>query len=122
MERKRSDEGEIKQVIVIRQDLKLPKGKAAAQAAHASTLALMKADREVASEWEMSGMAKIVLKVESERELVELFQRAKEDGLKPALVTDAGKTVVQPGTKTCIGIGPAYTEKLDAITGELKLL
>ncbi|RMF06915.1 peptidyl-tRNA hydrolase [Candidatus Woesearchaeota archaeon] len=112
----------MKQVIIVRQDLKLPKGKLAAQVAHASTMALLKADIEKASKWEAEGMAKIVLKVPDERTMMEFFQRAKEAGLKPALVTDAGKTVVAPGTKTCIGIGPAEADKIDEITGDLKLL
>ena len=112
----------LKQVIIIRQDLKLPKGKAAAQSAHASVDAVLKSDSEVVKAWRSQGMAKIVVKVKSEKELVNLFQKAKDNDLTAALITDAGKTVVAPGTKTCVAIGPAEEEDLDLITGELALL
>ena len=58
-------------------------------------------------------MAKIVLKVKDEKELVSFFQQAKDSGFKASLITDAGKTVVAPGTKTCIAIGPDEEEKIE---------
>jgi peptidyl-tRNA hydrolase, PTH2 family len=112
----------MKQVILIRQDLKLPKGKACAQVAHASVEAVLKADSSVVSSWRGEGMAKIVLKVKDEKELIKYFQIAKDEGLPVSLITDAGRTVIAPGTKTCAGIGPAEDEEIDSITDELKLL
>lgn len=113
---------ELKQVILIRMDLKLPKGKLAVQAAHASVSAVINSDKEKVDEWNHSGMKKSVLKVEDEKELIKYLQMAKDAGLKTALITDAGRTVVEPGTKTCIGIGPDEEEKIDEITGKLSLL
>ena len=112
----------LKQVIIVRQDLKLPKGKACAQASHASVEAVLKADGGLVKKWRMSGMAKIVLKVQDEKELIKYFQLAKDEGLACSLITDAGRTVIAPGTKTCAGIGPDNSEKIDQITGELSLL
>ncbi|HIJ11629.1 TPA: peptidyl-tRNA hydrolase [Candidatus Woesearchaeota archaeon] len=112
----------MKQVILVRQDLKLPKGKLAAQAAHASVEAVLKSDSDIVKKWRAEGMAKIVLKVKDEKELIKYFQTAKDEGLTASLITDAGRTVIAPGTKTCVGIGPAEDEEIDAITSELSLL
>ncbi|MDD9954047.1 MAG: peptidyl-tRNA hydrolase Pth2 [Candidatus Woesearchaeota archaeon] len=109
-----------KQVLLIRADLKLPKGKAAAQCAHAAVEAALKSSDTAA--WRQEGMAKIVLKVADERELLRYFQDAKDAGLPCCLITDAGRTVIAPGTKTCVGVGPAPEEALDALFAELKLL
>lgn len=111
----------LKQVIVIRGDLKLPRGKAAAQAAHAAVEAAHRADRELYQAWRASGMAKIVVKVNGEEELYRLIQQAKDAGLATATITDAGKTVVAPGTVTCGAIGPAPAERVDPITERLQL-
>lgn len=111
-----------KQVILIRQDLKLPKGKLAAQASHASVEAVLKSDPKLIKAWRSEGMAKIVLKVKDEKELVKYFQQAKDSNLTASLITDAGKTVVAPGTKTAVAIGPDQMEKIDKITGHLPLL
>ena len=111
-----------KQVILVRQDLKLPKGKLAAQCSHASVEAVLKSESDLVKSWRSEGMAKIVLKVKDEKELIKYFQIAKDDGLTASLITDAGRTVIAPGTKTCVGIGPDDEEKIDKITGELSLL
>ena len=111
-----------KQVILLRQDLKLPKGKACAQCSHASVEAVLKSDSTKVKAWREEGMAKIVVKVKDEKELVSYFQKAKEEGLPVALITDAGRTVVAPGTKTAAAIGPAKDEEIDHITQNLKLL
>jgi len=111
-----------KQVILIRLDLKLPKGKMAAQAAHASVDAVLKSDDELVGKWRTQGMAKIVLKVTDEKELIKFFQEAKDNGIKASLITDAGRTVVAPGTKTAVAIGPDEEEKVDFITGKLKMV
>ena len=112
----------LKQVILVRQDLKLPVGKACAQAAHASVEAVLKSSPKMVKAWREEGMAKIVVKVKDEQELISYFQQAKEADLVASLITDAGRTVIAPGTKTCVGIGPDEEEKIDKITGKLSLL
>ncbi|MBI4981027.1 peptidyl-tRNA hydrolase [Candidatus Woesearchaeota archaeon] len=113
---------ELKQVILVRQDLKLPKGKLGAQCAHASVEAVLKSPSSTIKEWRSQGMAKIVLKVKDEKELIHYFQLAKDAGLTASLITDAGRTVIAPGTKTCAGIGPDEEEEIDKLTGKLSLL
>ena len=108
-----------KQVILIRTDLKLPKGKAAAQVAHASVKAVLNSSSDNVDEWDLQGMKKIVLKVADEKELLQMQQKAKRAGLVASLITDAGKTVIAPGTKTCVGIGPDREDIIDGVTGEL---
>jgi len=111
-----------KQVILVRQDLKLPKGKLAAQSSHASVEAVLKSSDQKVSTWRKEGMPKIVLKVKDEKELLSYLQKAKDDGLTTALITDAGRTVVAPGTKTCGAVGPDEEEEVDRVTGKLPLL
>jgi len=113
---------EFKQVILVRNDLKLPKGKLAAQCAHASVEAAFNSDKKMVDAWRRAGAKKIVLKVKDEKELLDFLQQAKDAGLKTALITDAGMTVIAPGTKTCVGIGPNDEEKIDRVTGKLKIL
>lgn len=112
---------ELKQAIVVRSDLKMGKGKASAQAAHASVAVLEKVDEETAREWKEQGMKKVVLRVSGKRELLELFETAKKS-LPAALIKDAGLTQIRPGEPTCIAIGPAPEEEIDRVTGSLKLL
>ena len=111
-----------KQVIIVRSDLKLPKGKMAAQAAHASVEATLKANKDLVSKWRREGMGKIVVKVNDKKELMKCIQEAKDNGLACSVITDAGKTTVAPGTTTCGAIGPAKEDDIDAITGDLKLV
>ena len=111
-----------KQVILVRADLKLPKGKMAAQVSHASVGALLKSPKTVIQDWKEEGMKKVVLKVESKEELYKYKEIAKDHDLVTAVIEDAGKTVVAPGTVTCLGIGPDYEEKIDEVTGKLKMV
>ena len=111
-----------KQVILLRQDLKLPLGKAGSQIAHASVDATLKSDKKIVDLWKKEGGKKIVLKVNDEKELFRYKQMAEDNGLKTALITDAGHTVLEPGTITCLGIGPDEEEKIDKITGKLKMM
>src|SRR3989338_8729536 len=111
-----------KQVILVRHDLKLPKGKMAAQVAHASTGSLLKSHKDYITAWKNEGMKKVVLKVKDLDELLKLKEMAEDAGLVTFLVEDAGKTVVEPGTITCLGIGPDREEKIDTITGKLKMV
>jgi len=113
---------DLKQVILARQDLNLPKGKLAAQVAHAAVEAVLHSDKKLVKEWHDQGMAKIVLKVKDEKEMLKYFQMAKEEGIAVSLITDAGRTVVEPGTRTCAAIGPDEEEKINKITGKLSLL
>lgn len=115
---------EFKQAIIVRSDLQMGKGKIGAQSAHASLAALEKTlqqHSEWVSEWKMQGQAKVVLKIGSEKELLELFEKAKKK-LPCALIVDAGRTQIESGSKTCLGIGPAPEEKIDEFTKHLKLL
>ena len=111
-----------KQVILVREDLKLPKGKLAAQSSHASVDAVLKSDKKIIDSWKEGGGKKIVLKVKDEKELFKYKEMAEDSGLKTALIKDAGHTVLEPGTVTCLGVGPDEEEKIDEITGKLKMI
>ena len=116
---------EIKQVIVVRVDLKMGKGKLAAQVAHAALAAAEESSGMRGSwysEWKQQGQAKVVVKGTGEDELQELFKKARALGLPSSLIQDAGRTQLDPGTVTCLGIGPAPAELIDRVTGKLKLL
>lgn len=107
---------------MVRTDLKLGKGKLAAQVAHASLESYLRASQKDQKAWLEENQKKVVLKVKSEHDLVILFDKAKRAGLPATLIEDAGLTQIPPGTKTAVGIGPAEAEKIDVITGSLSLL
>ena len=111
-----------KQVILVSDDLKLPTPKLAAQSSHASVDATLKSDKKIIELWKKEGGKKIVLKVKDEKELFKYKQVAEDAGIKTALITDAGHTVVEPGTITCLGIGPDEERKIDSVTGNLKMM
>jgi len=114
-----------KMVIVVRTDIKMSKGKVAAQAGHAAVSAAEYA-RKNRPEWWMpwisEGQCKIAVKAKSEQEINELERKARNTGLPVALIVDRGLTEIPPNTTTCLGIGPAPANKVDAITGKLSLL
>ncbi len=115
----------LKQVIIIRKDLKLPKGKLAVQVAHASLQATLKAltkNKRTVKKWLSQGARKVVVKAENLEELQALHEKALKQGLTAALIKDAGLTVVKPGTITALAIGPDIEEKIDEITKHLKLV
>jgi peptidyl-tRNA hydrolase len=112
----------MKQVIVVNETLKLPRGKLAAQVAHASVAAFIEADQEAKQRWLADGMPKVVLESQGEETLRQLETLAKARKIPAGLVVDAGRTVVPAGTITCLGLGPAAAAEIDALTGELKLL
>lgn len=116
--------GKIKQVIVVRTDLGMGKGKIAAQVGHACVLGaehVRKSHPDWFNEWWL-GQEKVVLKVSGLKEL----EHVKNDAISLAIpwseVSDAGHTQIAPGTITCISLGPAPEETIDRISGELKLL
>ena len=114
-----------KQVIVFRSDLRLSRGKTAAQAGHAAVSAAeetRKHRKEWFDGWLREGQCKIAVKVPNEKTLTELGEQAKEMGLPCALIVDRGLTEIPPNTVTCLGIGPAPAERVDKVTGKLPLL
>lgn len=110
----------MKQAIVVRTDLKMSKGKIASQVSHASLAAFFESKKP--EEWIKTGMKKIVLKVSSEEELINLYKKAKKEKLPCELISDRGLTQVKAGSITVLGIGPAEDKRIDKITGKLKLL
>ncbi|CAC5391532.1 PTH2 [Mytilus coruscus] len=119
-----SDSGEYKLVFVVRNDLKMGKGKAAAQCCHAAVMsyeAVSKTDPEMFRKWRMYGQPKVVVKTESEKSLLQIARDARSLGLNASLVKDAGRTQIAPGSITVTGIGPGPEELVNQVTGHLKL-
>ncbi|KAI0406957.1 PTH2-domain-containing protein [Xylaria palmicola] len=124
---------ECKLVLVVRTDLGMTKGKIAAQCSHA-TLACYKALRQSASReptsaeakilkrWERLGQAKIAVQVKSQDELLTLMGKARSLGITAEVIQDAGRTQIDPGSLTVLGVGPAPKSLVDQVTGGLKLL
>lgn len=110
---------EYKQVILVREDLNMPSGKMCSQVAHAAVECIMASDKRKLEEWRKQGMKKVVLKVKDLDELKRFKSIAKQKGLVSKLITDAGKTVFNEPTMTCLGIGPDEESKIDAVTGKL---
>jgi PTH2 family peptidyl-tRNA hydrolase len=111
-----------KQVVVVRSDLKLSQGKLAAQVAHASLESYKASPFESQLEWEAWGSKKVVLKVKTLKEMKGVFEKAKKAKMPLAMIKDAGRTEVKPGTITALGIGPWREDEIDKITGKLKML
>lgn len=124
-----------KQVIVMRKDLGMRKGKMIAQGAHAAMAVLLEHSRASETElaipldaathqWLVSGrFTKVCVSVDSEVALDDVVARAKAAGVPCALIVDAGKTEFHGvATKTCCAVGPAWADDVDAITGTLPLL
>ena len=119
----------VKQVMAYRRDLKMRKGKIAAQCAHASLCVFTRADRGAVDSmvvpldgatavWLRRGSAKVVLSVESEADLLTVHQAALERGLPTALITDSGRTEFGGvPTRTAVSVGPAVVGEIDMITG-----
>ena len=126
-----------KQVIVIRRDLRMRRGKEIAQGAHAATawladrvlqtilpnedvdhVALSPAERA----WLESSFRKVTVKVNSEEELIAVYQKALDAGLVVHLITDRGLTEFGGvPTRTCLAVGPDYDDLIDPVTGDLEL-
>jgi PTH2 family peptidyl-tRNA hydrolase len=112
----------MKQVIVVNRSLALPKGKLAAQVAHAAVGAFVAASAQAQVAWLQVGMPKIVVYASDADALAQLEARAREEQLPAFLVHDAGRTVLPAGTITCLGLGPAPTETVNRLTGGLSLV
>ncbi|KAM7398509.1 hypothetical protein PAMA_006423 [Pampus argenteus] len=116
--------GEFKMVLVVRNDLKMGKGKVAAQCSHAAVSAYKQVQRRNPSllkQWEYCGQPKVVVKAPDEETLIDLLCHAKEVGLPVSLIQDAGRTQIAPGSRTVLGIGPGPADLIDRVTGDLKL-
>jgi len=116
-----------KQIIVMRTDLNMRKGKMVAQGAHASTKVLLEmlfngSEDEALKNWISGKYTKICCQIDSESGLKVLYNLALEAGLPCSLILDAGLTEFQEPTYTCVAIGPAWSEDIDKVTGSLKLL
>lgn len=130
----------VKQVIVIRKDLKMRRGKEIAQGSHASIAFLTRKIQRylndvkyeekhfaeyispIELDWINGIFAKVCVRVNSEEELLEIERKAKEAGLECHLITDRGLTEFGGvPTHTCLAVGPDESEKIDAITGHLEL-
>lgn len=116
----------IKQVIIIRNDLNMRKGKMIVQGCHASLGACrIDASKEHFDDfetWVNTGQTKIAVSCSSETELKALYQQAKDAKLPCSLIKDAGRTEFKEPTYTAVAIGPCKEEDVDKITRNLKLL
>lgn len=112
-----------KQIIILRKDLNMRKGKMVAQGSHASLCAYLHAPEWAQKEWLKEGQTKICVGVDSLEELMAIYEELKKWQLDPVLITDAGHTEFKgKATVTAVGCGPAPETDLDPITGNLKLL
>ncbi|MCX8176370.1 MAG: peptidyl-tRNA hydrolase Pth2 [Candidatus Bathyarchaeota archaeon] len=110
--------------MIVRDDLKISKGKICVQVAHAAVSAYeetRKTRLEWAEKWLNEGQRKVILKAESLKKIYEIKVRAEKLGLSVALVEDKGLTELPPGTVTCLAIGPAPLNLVNKVTGSLPL-
>lgn len=131
-------EDKVKQIIVLRKDLKMSCGKAVSQGAHASGAAvnmesssshwdnetfIVTPSDPALNDWLLNErFTKVVVSVDSEQELKDLYEKAKAAGLRCSYIVDEGLTEFNNvQTPTAVGIGPDYSSVLDPITGHLPL-
>lgn len=117
----------MKLVLVARTDLGMGKGKLASQCAHAAIGCYQEGLQtcpQIIRKWELMGQPKIVVKPDQDGEqcLIQLHEKAKRIGLVTAIVRDAGRTQLESGTVTVVGIGPGKVHLVDQVTKHLKLL
>ena len=113
----------VKLALLVRADLRMGRGKLAAQVAHAAVAAERAARGTVEHErWISEGQPTVVLRVENEAQLQAVIDAAVAAATPVQPIRDAGRTQVQPGTLTCCAIGPADLSAVDDLTGELRLL
>jgi len=112
-----------KLALLVRTDLGMGRGKIAAQVAHAAFLAVLATQGgSDCAAWLAAGQPKVVLRVGSEEDLSRIANAGLTAGLPVAVVQDAGRTQVPPGTPTCCAVGPAASTRVDQLTGGLSLL
>lgn len=113
----------MKQVIILRKDLNMRKGKMVAQGAHASLRAIINDTQNPSIKWWLNnGMKKICVSCNSEKELTDLHGKALAAKMPCSIILDAGHTEFNQPTLTAVAIGPAEATEIDKITKELKLL
>jgi len=113
----------VKLALVVRTDLDMGRGKIAAQVAHAAVAAtLASLGTTDFAAWLAGGQPKVVLKVGTAGQLEDVVRQARAGGLPVEVISDAGRTQVTPGTLTCCALGPAETQRIDAVTAGLALL
>lgn len=112
----------VKQVIIVRKDLGMRKGKMIAQGAHAALKAAEEASNGQMKTWKQTGQTKIVVGTEGGDNLLKLYKEANDDGLPAGLIRDEGRTELEPETRTAVAIGPAEADEVDEYTGDLDLL
>ncbi|WVQ94866.1 peptidyl-tRNA hydrolase [Kwoniella sp. CBS 9459] len=116
---------EMKLVLVVNDELKMTKGKVAAQAGHATlacAMTLKEANPRLFRAWQNQGQPKIALRCANTEELEILAAQARSLNLCARTIRDAGRTQVAPGSKTIVGIGPGPARVINSVTGKLKLL
>lgn len=117
----------VKQIIVMRKDLKMRRGKEIAQGSHASLAAVYKIESEDKQSlyyrnWKEHSFTKICLTVNSEEELLKVYNDCKLNAIPTVLITDSGRTEFNGiPTNTCIGIGPYWSCEINKVTNHLKL-
>jgi len=130
-----------KQIIVVRKDLNMSIGKTSAQVSHASINSFLNCINEnndnyndnfncdlhipnnsPVKEWLNNSFTKVVVYVKSEKQLLNIYEKAKNKSLPCSLIKDEGRTELNEPTYTCIGIGPCYTEDFNGVTDKLRLL
>lgn len=117
----------MKQVIVIRDDLNMRRGKQIAQGAHASMAAVLSNGQlstdERVRQWLDGSFVKIVVSVDTEKELLAIYDTAQNNNIPRSIIKDEGRTEFRGvRTYTAVAVGPALPEEVDKITGHLKLL
>lgn len=116
---------DMKMVLVVRMDLKMGKGKIAAQCCHAAIGLFERQGKhnvEAIAAWKRDHCKKVVLKCKDENELMEIAEAARNEQLGYYLVCDAGLTQISPGSKTVLAVGPASEDHLSKVTSHLRLL
>ena len=115
----------LKMVFIINHELKMGKGKIAAQVGHAAVKATLQSGElrpELLDAWLSTGQKKVCVKADDVRQLEQIEQQAKHHQILTSKIHDAGHTQIPAGSYTVLALGPDEEEKLDALTGELKLL
>lgn len=111
---------ELKMVLCVRGDLAMSKGKVAAQCSHAALACYRGAARacpEYVKAWLYRGQTKVTLKLDDEAQMDAVAAAARAAGIVCCVIEDAGRTEVEPGTRTVLGLGPAPKAAIDALTG-----